>query len=137
MARSATEKGQGTGFSKAFGSFSANDIPAAKEFYSNTLGLNVKEQMGGLGLNFENGMSVFIYPKPNHQAATFTVLNFYVSDIRATVSNLKAKGVEFEKYDGDVKTDENGIMWGKESNHGPNIAWFKDPAGNILSIVED
>jgi hypothetical protein len=84
-------------------------------------------------MHFENGTNVMVYPKPNHQAATYTVLNFPVEDIEKTVDDLIAKGIQFEQYDGYIKTDEKGIC---RDPHGPNIAWFKDPAGNILSVME-
>lgn len=116
---------------KAFSSFSVNDLQKAKDFYAQTLGLKVQESKEGLELHpGEN--DVFIYPKPNHSPATFTVLNFLVDDIEQTVDELSGKGVKFEHYDGEIKTDEKGI----HRNGGPTIAWFKDPAGNILSVVE-
>jgi catechol 2,3-dioxygenase-like lactoylglutathione lyase family enzyme len=115
----------------AFSSFSVNDLKAAKEFYGRTLGLEVKESPEGLELH-PGDTDVFIYPKPNHEPATFTVLNFLVDDVDATVDELKKSGVTFEKYEGDTKTDEKGI----HRNGGPTIAWFKDPAGNILSVLE-
>jgi catechol 2,3-dioxygenase-like lactoylglutathione lyase family enzyme len=116
---------------KAFSSFSVNDLQSAKDFYAQTLGLKVKESKEGLELHpGEN--DVFIYPKPNHSPASFTVLNFLVDDIETTVDELSGKGVEFEHYDGEIKTDEKGI----HRDGGPTIAWFKDPAGNILSVVE-
>jgi len=119
---------------KAFSSFSVNDLGAAKEFYGQTLGLNVEETPEGLSLQFTGAGAVFLYPKPNHEAATFTVLNFPVDDVEGTVAELKKRGVRFESYDlPDLKTDENGIARG---NNGPTIAWFKDPAGNILSVLE-
>jgi predicted enzyme related to lactoylglutathione lyase len=120
-------------YKSAFSSFSANDIQKAKEFYGDVLGLNVGEGMEGiLELHLE-GAEVIIYPKPNHEPATFTVLNFKVDDVEKAVDELTAKGVVFEHYDfGDtIKTDEKGIMRG----NGPEIAWFKDPAGNILSVI--
>ena len=116
---------------KAFSSFSVDDLQKAKEFYTQTLGLKVKESEEGLELH-PGETDVFIYPKPNHKPATFTVLNFLVSDIEATVDELKNKGVQFEHYDGEIKTDAKGI----HRNGGPTIAWFKDPAGNILSVLE-
>ena len=116
---------------KAFSSFSVNDLNKAKQFYGKTLGLEVDESKEGLELHPGN-TSVFIYPKPNHKPASFTVLNFLVEDIDNTVDELKQKGVTFEKYEGEIKTDEKGI----HRNGGPTIAWFKDPAGNILSVVE-
>ena len=122
---------------KAFSSFSADDIHKAKEFYGQTLGLEVSETNEGLDLQIAGGGHVFIYPKPNHAPASFTVLNFPVDDIDSAVDELKALGVEFESYDGELKTDEKGIFRGGEEGSGPEIAWFKDPAGNILSVLEE
>jgi Glyoxalase/Bleomycin resistance protein/Dioxygenase superfamily len=119
--------------SKAFSGFSAADIPAVKQFYGQTLGLDVSEEHGLLTLRLAGGHNVIIYPKPNHVPATFTVLNFPVGDVDLAVDELKKRGVRFEQYDlPDLKTDEKGIMRG----NGPTIAWFKDPAGNILSVIE-
>lgn len=120
--------------SKAFSGFSANDIPKAKEFYAGTLGLDVSEAHGLLTLRLAGGKNVIIYPKPNHAPATFTVLNFPVKDVDLAVDKLSKRGVRFEKYSGpEIKTDEKGIMRG----NGPTIAWFKDPAGDILSVIEE
>ena len=120
--------------SHAFSGFSTDDIPRAKEFYQGTLGLDVTEENGMLNLKFPNGHTVLIYPKgDDHQAATFTVLNFPVDDIDAVVDSLVAAGVTFERYGGDFKQDERGIA---RDDYGPPIAWFKDPAGNILSVLE-
>ena len=119
---------------KAFSSFSVDDLQKAKQFYGETLGLYVKEgMMGILELKiYGNDNNIIIYPKPNHEPATFTILNFPVADVEKTVDELTAKGIKFEHYDfGEIKTDEKGIMRGQ----GPEIAWFKDPAGNILSII--
>ena len=117
---------------KAFSSFSVNDLQKAKEFYGRTLGLEVSESAEGLKVHPGGNLDVFIYPKPNHTPATFTVLNFLVDDIESAVDELKKTGVRFEKYEGEIKTDEKGI----HRNGGPSIAWFKDPAGNILSVLE-
>lgn len=121
----------------AFSGFSANDIEKAKEFYRETLGLEVKQDkdMGDiLNVTIEDGVDIIIYPKDDHTPATFTVLNFLVENVDTAVDELTAQGVKFEQYDfGEIKTDEKGIMRG----NGPTIAWFKDPAGNILSIIED
>ncbi|HMH43496.1 MAG TPA: VOC family protein [Pyrinomonadaceae bacterium] len=117
--------------SKAFSSFSVNDLEKAKQFYGQTLGLEVTESPEGLELH-PGQQSIFIYPKPNHEPATFTVLNFQVNSIEATVDELRQKGVSFEHYEGEIETDAKGI----HRNNGPTIAWFKDPAGNILSVVE-
>jgi len=122
-------------FTKAFSSFSVDDIQKAKEFYGQTLGLKVSEEMEGLAMKIDDNQ-IFLYPKSDHQPATFTVLNFSVDDIAETVDELKSRGVEFENYDEPIKTDENGIFWGKSGGQGPNIAWFKDASGNILSVVE-
>src|SRR5436853_431025 len=119
--------------SKAFSGFSTADIPKTKEFYSATLGLDVTESHGVLTLHLAGGNNVLIYPKPNHVPANFTVLNFPVDDVDLVVDKLAKRGVQFEHYnDGALKTDEKGIMRG----NGPTIAWFKDPAGNILSILK-
>jgi hypothetical protein len=119
--------------SKAFSGFSANDIGKAKKFYGKTLRLKVSECHGLLTLHLAGGNNVLIYPKPNHVPAIFTVLNFPVKDVDQAVDELTKRGVRFEIYDlPDIKTDNKGIMRGK----GPTIAWFKDPAGNILSVLE-
>jgi predicted enzyme related to lactoylglutathione lyase len=115
----------------AFSSFSVNDLKKAKDFYGQTLGLKVSESEMGLEIH-PGDTGVFIYPKPNHAPATFTVLNFLVDDINKAVDELKHNGVRFEHYDGEIKTDEKGI----HRNGGPSIAWFKDPAVNILSVLE-
>ncbi len=121
--------------SKAFSSFSVNDIPKAKQFYGETLGLEVSEAEEGLGLKLAGGGEVFLYPKPNHEPASFTVLNFEAADIDDAVDKLKKLGVNFEQYDDpEIKTDEKGIH--RSDGDGPTIAWFKDPAGNILSVFE-
>jgi predicted enzyme related to lactoylglutathione lyase len=120
--------------SKAFSGFSAADIQTAKTFYSETLGLDVTESHGLLTLRLAGGNNVLIYPKPNHVPATFTVLNFPVKDVDLAVDELTKHGVRFEIYDlPSLKTDKKGIMRG----NGPTIAWFKDPAGNILSVIEE
>jgi catechol 2,3-dioxygenase-like lactoylglutathione lyase family enzyme len=119
---------------KAFSTFSVDDLQQAKEFYRRTLGLEVSEMPEGLALNIAGGGRVFIYPKPNHTPATFTVLNFPVEDIERAVDQLSDLGVSFERYEGAIQTDDKGIHRGDK---GPTIAWFKDPAGNILSVLED
>ena len=120
--------------SKAFSGFSAGDIQTAKKFYSETLGLDVTESHGLLTLRLAGGNNVLIYPKPNHVPATFTVLNFPVKEVDLAVDELTKRGVRFEMYDlPNLKTDKKGIMRG----NGPTIAWFKDPAGNILSVIEE
>ena len=120
--------------SKAFSSFSVNDVKKAKEFYGGTLGLGVTETPEGLELRLSGGNTVFLYPKPNHTPASFTVLNFPVDDIEEAVDELVGLGLSLEQYDlPELKTDKRGIARGP----GPKIAWFKDPAGNILSILEE
>lgn len=125
------------GKSKAFSGFSVDNPEKAKKFYKEVLGLNVKEQTemeGMVNLQIEGGNNVLIYPKENHEPATYTVLNFPVNDIDKEVDSLISKGVTFEKYDTkDIKTDEKGIF----RDNGMAIAWFKDPAGNILSLIEE
>jgi predicted enzyme related to lactoylglutathione lyase len=126
--------------SQVFSSFSVDDVPKAKEFYSQTLGIKVDEdEQMGLQLNFKGGNRVFVYPKGEaHQPASFTVLNFIVDDIEKAVEDLKAKGVAFEQYDNEfVKTDEKGIARSTPDQPGPNLAWFKDPAGNVLAVLEN
>ncbi len=119
--------------SKAFSGFSADEIGKAKQFYGKTLGLKVSESHGVLMLHLTGDSNILVYPKPNHVPATFTVLNFPVKDVDQAVDELTKRGVRFEIYDlPDIKTDKKGIMHGK----GPTIAWFKDPAGNILSVLE-
>ena len=120
--------------SKAFSGFSVNNLQAAKDFYGRILGLNVSESHGMLQLNLAGGSTVLVYPKPNHAPATFTILNFPVDDVDAAVDELTQRGVRFEIYDeAGLKTDKRGVFRGR----GPVIAWFKDPAGNILSVLED
>jgi catechol 2,3-dioxygenase-like lactoylglutathione lyase family enzyme len=116
--------------SHAFSGFSTNDIAKAKEFYAGTLGLEVTEENGMLTVVLAGGGRVLIYPKADHVPATFTVLNFPVDDIDGTVDKLAAAGVEFERYEG-AGQDERGIA----RAYPPPIAWFKDPAGNILSVI--
>lgn len=117
---------------KAFSSFSVDNLKMAKQFYEKTLGLEVSESQEGLEVHAPD-TSVFVYPKPNHKPATFTVLNFLVDDIESAVDDLKKKGISFEQYEGAIKTDKKGI----HHNGGPAIAWFKDPAGNILAVIEE
>jgi catechol 2,3-dioxygenase-like lactoylglutathione lyase family enzyme len=117
---------------KAFSGFSVDDLPKAKAFYGQTLGLEVTEANGLLNLQISGGSRIIIYPKPNHSPATFTILNFPVKNIVQAVDELTKRGVRFEHYEGEINTDEKGIARGD----GPSIAWFKDPAGNILSIIE-
>jgi catechol 2,3-dioxygenase-like lactoylglutathione lyase family enzyme len=123
--------------SKAFSGFSVNDLDKAKAFYADTLGLDVVEDAGALGLKLAGGGQVFLYPKDNHTPATYTVLNFPVADIDAAVDELTKRGVRFERYEGEMATDAKGVFRGAAQDMGPNIAWFTDPAGNILSVIED
>ncbi len=123
----------------AFTGFSVDDLKKAKGFYTEILGLRVDDQGVGLGLRLPGGDGmVFVYPKGSqHQPATFTVLNFRVENIDEAVDELTKRGVQFEHYGGDLRTDEKGILRGRASGNGPDIAWFKDPAGNILSVLQD
>ncbi len=116
---------------KAFSGFSVDDIPAAQAFYAGTLGLDVTEENGMLQLRIAGGIPILVYPKHDHTPAEFTILNFPVTDIEATARELTSRGVSFERYHDDQ--DELGISRGE----GPLIAWFKDPAGNVLSIIEE
>lgn len=118
----------------AFSGFSVNDLAAAKKFYREVLGVKVEEQPEGLVLKLQ-GTTVFIYPKPNHEPATFTVLNFSVKDIDLAVAGLKQKNIVLQHYKG--LTDADGIARGIREKRGPDIAWFKDPAGNILSVLQE
>jgi predicted enzyme related to lactoylglutathione lyase len=118
--------------SKAFSGYSVDDLDAATRFYAGTLGLDVTPNPAGVRLDLVTGGSVFLYPKPNHEPASFTVLNFPVDDIEATVDSLVQQGVEIERYDG-LDHDDRGIA---TPPSGPRIAWFKDPAGNILSVMQ-
>jgi predicted enzyme related to lactoylglutathione lyase len=120
--------------SKAFSGFAVDDIEKAKEFYGETLGLDVEkvEGPGLLRIHLVGDRDTIVYPKPDFQPATYTILNFPVEDIDAAVEGLTARGVSFERYDG-MEQDEHGISRGL----GPSIAWFKDPAGNILAVLEE
>ena len=120
--------------SKAFSGFAVDNLQAAKAFYGGVLGLSVSESHGLLHLHLAGGSTVLVYPKPNHSPATFTILNFPVDNVDAAVDELTQRGVRFEIYDeAGLKTDERGVFRGG----GPVIAWFKDPAGNILSVLEE
>ena len=118
--------------SHAFSGFSTDDLAAARDFYGRVLGLDVSEDDGILHLRLAGGGRVIVYPKPSHQPASFTVLDFPVADIEAAVDGLKAAGVTMERYEG-IAQDERGIA----TEYPPPIAWFKDPAGNILAVVEE
>jgi extradiol dioxygenase family protein len=121
-----------------FSSFSVDDVASAKRFYGDTLGLTTSGPMGHLQLDLAGGHRVFVYAKPDHAPATFTVLNFVVPDIDKAVSALSERGIRFERYDRpDLETDERGIMRGDGKDGPKGIAWFKDPAGNILSVLQE
>ena len=119
--------------SPAFSGFSVNNLDVAEQFYRDTLGVETQRNEMGLRLLVSGNNEIFVYQKDDHQPATYTVLNFPVDDIKAAVDGLKAKGVTFMNYP--EMTDENGIAWGSKYNRGPDIAWFKDPAGNVLSVL--
>ena len=119
--------------SRAFSGFAVSDAYAAARFYTQVLGLRVEQNAGTAGLltlHLGGGPTVLVYPRPDHVPATFTVLNFPVADVAATVRELAARGVVFERYPG-LPQDDDGVMRG----HGPDIAWFTDPAGNIFSVL--
>jgi catechol 2,3-dioxygenase-like lactoylglutathione lyase family enzyme len=119
---------------KAFSGFSVDDVPRAKQFYEETLGLRVTEEHGMLTLHLAGDRPTLAYPKGDaHEPATYTILNFQVPDVEAAVDELTARGVQFEHYPGMDDIDEKGIFRGQ----GPLIAWFKDPAGNILSVIQE
>lgn len=122
----------------AFPGFSVDDIEAAREFYGTKLGLPVDDAgMGTLRISLPSGQAVFIYPKPNHEPASFTILNLVVEDIDRAVDELNGSGVETKIYTApdDFGTDERGIARGSASGEGPDIAWFRDPAGNVVSVL--
>ena len=119
--------------SPAFSGISSNDIPATRRFYAETLGLDVTEDDGMLTVRLGSGATVLVYQKDDHQPASYTCLNFPVPDVDAAVTELEGRGVKFEHYGPEFGQDERGIMRG----NGPTIAWFTDPAGNILSVIEE
>jgi catechol 2,3-dioxygenase-like lactoylglutathione lyase family enzyme len=116
---------------KAFSGFAVDDVEKAREFYGDTLGLKTSEENGLLTLHIADDRPTLVYPRPNHTPAEYTILNFPVDDIERAVEELTARGVEFERYEG-FEQDERGIA----RAGGPPIAWFKDPAGNVLSVLE-
>ena len=120
------------GNTKAFSGFAVDDLETAKKFYGETLGLKFSEHYGLLTLHLASGRDTLVYPKPGHTPAEYTILNFQVDDIDAAVDELVSRGVELEKYDGSGQ-DAKGI----NRAGGPYIAWFKDPAGNILSVLQE
>lgn len=117
--------------SKAFSGFAVDDIDKARDFYRGTLGLRTSDEHGMLTLHLAGDRPTLVYPKPDHEPANYTILNFPVSDIDGAVDDLTARGVTFERYDG-FEQDERGVM----RSGGPFIAWFKDPAGNVLSVLQ-
>lgn len=119
---------------KAFSSFSIIDLEKSKVFYEDTLGLSISEPMGQLELQLSGGAKVFLYSKPDHVPATFTVLNFKVDNLEAAMEEMRRKGLEFIIYNQEgLVTDDKGML----DDHGIKVAWFKDPSGNILSVIED
>ena len=124
-------------FKAVFSGLSVNDIKAAKQFYGDTLGLALADDSMGLRWKLPSGGELFMYEKPNHEPASYTALNFVVDDIDMAVDEMVAKGIVFERYDDmPVKPDEKGILRGRQAQQGPDIAWFKDPAGNILAVLQ-
>jgi len=122
----------------AFSGFSVRDLAEAKQFYSEVLGVKVKEDDMGLHLQLFGGHEVFVYDKPDHQPATYTILNFVVKDIDAAVDGLTERGVKFEHYNNpQMPQDDKGILRGLEHQMGPDIAWFTDPSGNVLSVLQE
>lgn len=122
----------------AFSGFSVNDKEAALTFYGETLGCDIKDNGMGLELVFPNGQVIFMYEKADHEPATYTVLNFPVDDIDQTIDELAGKGVVMERYESlPAAQDERGVLRGKAAGMGPDIAWFKDPAGNVLAVLEN
>jgi catechol 2,3-dioxygenase-like lactoylglutathione lyase family enzyme len=124
---------------KAFSGFAVDDLETARAFYADTLGVNVEvldEENHLMALHHADGRDTLVYGKPDHAPANYTILNFPVDDIDAAVDGLAARGVQFERYDG-MPQDEKGVMRGRAANRGPDIAWFTDPAGNILSVLQE
>jgi catechol 2,3-dioxygenase-like lactoylglutathione lyase family enzyme len=118
--------------SRAFSGFAVSDLPAARQFYGETLGIRTSEQYGLLTLHLAGDRDTLVYPRPDHTPATYTILNFPVEDIDQAVDELTARGVQFERYEG-IEQDGKGI----NRAGGPYIAWFKDPAGNVLSVLQE
>jgi predicted enzyme related to lactoylglutathione lyase len=124
---------------KAFNGFAVPDLNEARRFYGEVLGLDTEvmdEQNGLMALHLSGGHDTLVYAKPDHEPATYTILNFNVDDIDAAVDGLAERGVQFERYEG-MQQDEKGIMRGRSAGRGPDIAWFTDPAGNILSVLQE
>jgi catechol 2,3-dioxygenase-like lactoylglutathione lyase family enzyme len=121
---------------KAFSGFAVDDVEKAERFYRGTLGVKTSIEHGLMTLHLAGDRPTLVYPKPDHTAATYTILNFPVDDIDQAVENLTARGVRFEQFEG-AEQDEKGILRGLSRGEGPDIAWFKDPAGNILSVLQE
>jgi catechol 2,3-dioxygenase-like lactoylglutathione lyase family enzyme len=119
----------------SFSGFSVDNLDKAKHFYSETLGFELENKYGGVNIKLSSNNTVWMYPKADHLPATYTMIDLVIENIDESVDELIKKGVVFEHYEGSLQ-DEKGIMRGKELNKGPNIAWFKDPAGNILAVLE-
>jgi predicted enzyme related to lactoylglutathione lyase len=117
---------------KAFGSFAVDDLAAARKFYGQTLGLQVSQEDGPLMIHFAGEQRILVYSKPDHTPASFTILNFAVDDIDQAVDELTARGVPIQRYEG-FQTDDRGIYRGQ----GHSIVWFTDPAGNVLSVIQE
>lgn len=126
-------------YNHTFSSFSVDELPKAKQFYGETLGLDIEEEGDmGLSIRLKDSHRLFIYPKVDHQPATFTVLNFVVDDIDTAMESMKKRGVQFIHYQNKhLPQDEQGVLRGLQENMGPDIAWFKDPAGNVLSVLQE
>jgi len=124
-------------FLSSFSSFSVDNIAAAKSFYAGLLGLELTDESMGLQFSLPGGGSLFMYEKPDHQPASFMVLNFIVEDINTVIDLYIEKDIHFERYDNlPAEQDERGVLRGKAAGQGPDIAWFKDPAGNVLALIE-
>jgi len=134
MTQAATQKD--ALFTSGFSTFAVKDIGEAMRFYGETLGLDVSETNEGMNLGIPGGGHVFVYPKGDHEPAVFTVFNLKVNDIDQAVDELSSRGITFLQYGEPIKTDEKGIFRGSKDGNGPNIAWFNDTSGNIISIIE-
>jgi catechol 2,3-dioxygenase-like lactoylglutathione lyase family enzyme len=121
----------------AFSGFSVDDLDSAREFYGGVLGLDSEDRPGGMRISLPGGSTVWAYPRENHQPTTYTMLDFVVDDIDEAVAALTERGVQFERYADGPPQDDKGIMRGRSVQLGPDIAWFKDPAGNILAVLQE
>ncbi|HEY3980410.1 MAG TPA: VOC family protein [Streptosporangiaceae bacterium] len=121
----------------AFSGFSVDDLAAAREFYAGVLGLTTEDRPGGMRITLPGGSAAWAYPKEQHQPTSYTMLDFVVDDIDEAVAALAARGVRFERYEDGPPQDEKGILRGRSVRLGPDIAWFKDPAGNILAVLQE